>query len=344
MRFMAKLDPRRMLAAAWATALVVVGGGCGRGPEPAADVGAGSGGGARIHRIAFASFGPDPAADNAIQGYLDGLRSEGFEEGRNLEVTRAHAFGEIGQLPTIMQSLEARNLDLIVPMTTPGLSAAFGAIRRTPMVFVYTYDPIAAGVGKSFDDHLALATGVASFPPVAATMDVILQIAPRARKIGTVYNASEANSVRAVGVAREALKAKGVGLEEVTVNGTADVFPAAQALLGRGPDALWVTGDNTVLQALEGVIRAAATAGIPLVLNDPEFVERGALAAVGIGWHESGLAAGRMAARVLRGESPAGIPILPLAKRRIVLNAEVARKLGVTFPPALEAEAAAAAP
>ena len=85
-------------------------------------------------------------------------------------------------------------------------------------------------------------------------------------------------------------------------------------------------------------------AKLPLILNDPEFVDRGALAGVGIGWHASGLAAGKMAARVLRGESPAGIPIVNLAKRRLVLNPEVARKLGVVFPAELLQEAAAATP
>lgn len=307
--------------------------GCGRGPAPAAE----SAGGERVYEVAFASFGPDAAADNAIQGYIDGLKAEGFEEGKNLKITRVHAFGEIGQLPLIMQSLEARGVDLIVPMTTPGLTAAFGAVKRTPMVFVYTYDPIAAGAGRSFEDHIPLATGVASFPPVAETMDVILKFVPQAKRIGTIYNASEANSVRAVGVAREALKARGIALEEVTINGTSEVMQGAQALLGRSVDAVWVTGDNTVLQALEGVLRPAATAQVPVILNDPEFVERGALAAVGIAWRDSGNAAGRMAARVLRGESPAAIPIVPLARQSVVVNTGVATKLGIAVPPELQA-------
>jgi ABC-type uncharacterized transport system substrate-binding protein len=300
---------------------------------------AGSPGGGRVYKVAFAYFGPDEACDNAIGGTLAGLREEGFEEGRNLEVLRQHAFGEIGNLPQVMQSLDAQGLDLIVPMTTPGVAAACSMVRKTPMVFVYTYDPLGAGAGKTLTDHLPTLTGVASFPPVGETMDLIRQLFPKARKVGTLYNASEANSVKAVQVAREALKAGGLGLDEVTINGTGEVLQGAQALLGKGPDVVWVTGDNTVLQALEGVIKPTSDAKVPLILNDPEFVGRGALAGVGIGWHDSGVAAGKLAARVLRGESPAGIPIVELAKRRVVLNHEVAAKLGVTFPSALVTEA-----
>lgn len=293
-----------------------------------------------LYRIAFASFGPDLAADNAIQGYIDGLRAEGIEEGRNLEVIRKHAFGEISQLPLMMQVLDAQRLDLIVPMTTPGLAAAFGAVKNTPMVFVYTYDPLGAGAGTSFTNHLPRITGVASFPPIKETMDVILQLVPQARTVGTLYNAAEANSIKAVGVARDVLAAKNVVLEEVAISSTADVQLGAQALLARHPDVVWITGDNTVLQALEGVIKPVTDAKVPLILNDPEFVERGALAAVGIGWHASGMAAGKMAARVLRGAPTATMPIEELAQRRIVLNQDVARKLGLVFPPALAREAA----
>ncbi len=298
----------------------------------------------RVYHVAFASFGPDPAADNAIAGYLAGLKAEGFVEGRNLQVVRKHGFGEISQLPQLMQSLDGPDQDLLVPMSTPGLAAAFGTVKHTPMVFVYTYDPLGAGAGKSLTDHRPNVTGVASFPPVADTMAIILQLAPQVKKVGTVYNASEANSVKAVRAAREVLSAKGVTLEEVTVGGTGDVLLATQALLARRIEVMFVTGDNTVLQALEGVIRPTTDAKVPLILNDPEFVERGALLGVGIAWHDSGAAAGQMAARVLRGESPAGIPIIELARRRVVLNHAVAQKLGIVFPPELVAEANAAQP
>ena len=329
---------RQALLAGFASALLFGGAGCKRETAPPAAPGA------RVYRIAFASFGPDPAADSAIGGYLAGLREEGIQEGKNLEVIRKHGSGEIGQLPLLMQSLEAQSLDLIVPMSTPGLAAAFGAVKTTPMVFIYTYDPLGAGAGKSFEDHLPRVTGVASFPPIEGTMELILQLFPKTRTVGTIYNASEANSLKAVGAAREILKAKGVALVEISIGGTGEVLQGTQALLARGPEVVWVTGDNTLLQAREGVIRPVTEAKLPLILNDPEFVERGALAGVGIGWHASGQAAGKMAARVLRGESPAGIPIVNLAQRRIVLNRAVAEKLGVVFPPELLQEAAAATP
>ena len=78
---------------------------------------------------------------------------------------------------------------------------------------------------------------------------------------------------------------------------------------------------------------AARDAKLPLIINDPEFVQRGALVAVGVGWYETGKAASKVLARVLRGEQPRSIPFEDVAVKKLVLNHEAARTLGITFPP-----------
>ena len=112
-----------------------------------------------------------------------------------------------------------------------------------------------------------------------------------------------------ISVAREAFKKRGIKLEEVTANSTGEVFQAAQVLTHRNVQALWVTGDNTALQSFDGIVKAARDAKLPLIINDPEFTQRGAVASVGLGWSEAGQAAGKLVARALRGESPQNIQI-----------------------------------
>jgi ABC-type uncharacterized transport system substrate-binding protein len=209
-------------------------------------------------------------------------------------------------------------------------------------VFTYVYDPIAAGAGKSRTDHLPRVTGVGSFPPVEDTVDAIQQLVPGVTAVGTLYNSSEANSVKVVSVAREIFKARGIRLEEIAITGTNEVFQAAQVLSQRNIQAMWLTGDNTALQAFDGIVKAANAAKLPLIINDPEFTDKGALAAVGIGWYETGRGAAKVLARVLRGESPANIPFEEVAVKKLVLNHDVAKTLGITFPPAMEQAALAA--
>jgi putative ABC transport system substrate-binding protein len=285
------------------------------------------------HRIGLVYFAPEEGADACMKGLFDGLKAEGFEENKNLEVRRSHAQAEISNIPLLIQNYDGSDVDVIVAMTTPVLAAASSIAKRKPVVFTYVYDPIAAGAGTSRTDHRPNVTGVGSFPPVQDTVDTIQKLVPNVKSVGTLYNSSEANSVKVVSVAKPLFMQRGITLEEIAVTGTNDVFQAAQAITQRNVQALWVTGDNTALQAFPAIAKAARDAKLPLIINDPEFVEKGALMAVGIGWYETGRGASKVLARVLRGEKPQVIPFEEVAVKKLVLNQNVAKALGITFSP-----------
>jgi ABC-type uncharacterized transport system substrate-binding protein len=295
--------------------------------------GGGSGGPAMQHKLGLVYFAPEEGAELCMKGLFDGLKEQGIEEKVNLEVRRSHAQAEIANIPLLIRNYDGSDVDVIVAMTTPVLTAASSVARSKPVVFTYVYDPIAAGAGKSKTDHLPHVTGVGSFPPVQDTIDTIQKLVPGVRSVGTLYNSSEANSVKVVGVAREMFQQRGIQLQEIAITGTSEIFQAAQVLTQRGIQALWVTGDNTALQGFDAIVKAARDAKLPLIINDPEFVQRGALIAVGIGWYETGKAASKVLARVLRGEKPSGIPFEDVAVKKLVVNQDVAKTLGITFPP-----------
>jgi putative ABC transport system substrate-binding protein len=292
-----------------------------------------------VYKVGLAYFGPDPGVDAGLQGLLDGLRELGFVEGKNLKLMKAHAQGEMGNIPSILQNYANQDLDLLVPMTTPLLTGTIGLVKKTPAVFTVVYDPIAAGAGPTRENHVPNITGVGSFPPIPDTVQLIRDLVPGVRTVGTVYNNSEANSRKVIAVARDEFRRQGITLEEVAITNTSEVFQAAQVLTARRIQAFWITGDNTVLQAFEGVVKVANDHRLPLIINDPEFTDRGALACAGLGFYQSGHAAAALAARVLLGEDPRHIPIEEVAVKKLVLNEQVARKLGVTFSAALVKEA-----
>lgn len=293
-----------------------------------------------VYKIGAAYFSSEENQENCLAGFIDGLRAAGFEEGKNLDVTRTHAQGEIANVPSMLKNLESSDRDLIFVMTTPVLGGACTLVRNKPVVFSAVTDPVAAGAGKSLDNHLPGITGTGSFPPVQDMVDAIRKILPRAKKIGTIYNASEANSVKVIGVARDIFRAAGFTLEEVTVASSSEVGTAAQALVARGVDAIYTQTDNTVMQGFDAVIQVSRDAELPLFTDDPLAARRGALACVGLGFRQPGVVAGGMAARILCGESPGSIPMLNVAENVIWLNDDAARKLGITFPPELVARAA----
>ena len=284
-------------------------------------------------KIGLAFFAPEPGADSCMKGLFDGLKKLGFVEGRNLTVVKSHANGEIPNITPIMQNFDNSDVDLIVAMTTPCLTAACTTVKHKPVVFTYVYDPIAAGAGKTMGDHLPNITGVGSFPPIEDTIKALQQIVPGAKSVGTLYNSSEANSRKVVSVARDVFRKHGIKLEEIAITNTSEVYQAAQTLASRDIQAFWITGDNTALQAFSGIAKVAAQARLPLIINDPEFTDQGAVMAIGIGWYETGLAASRSVAQVLLGQNPKDMPFQNVAVRKLVVNPKVAKQLGITFPP-----------
>ncbi len=289
----------------------------------------------RTFTIGVVYFGPDPVVESGLQGFIDGLHDLQFIEGKNITIKRAHAQGEMVNIPNIIQSYLNQDVDLIVPLTTPALTAASGLVKATPVVFSVVYDPIAAGAGKTRKDHLPNVTGVGSFPPVKDTVALIKELVPNAKAVGTLYNSSEANSRKVISVSRPLFKEAGITLEEVAISNSSEVYQAAQALATRDIQALWITGDNTAFQAFEGIVKVAEDFNLPLIINDPEFTKRGALACQGLGFYKPAYVSATLAARVLLGENPKDIPFEEVKDQKLCLNFEVAKRLGKTFPDAV---------
>jgi ABC-type uncharacterized transport system substrate-binding protein len=286
----------------------------------------------RVYKIGLAYFAPEAAADGCIKGIVDGLRDHGLEEHKNLEIRRSHAQSEISNISTMLQNFDSSDVDVILPMSTPVISGACGLVKHKPVVFTYCSDPVAAGAGSSFTNHLPFVTGIGSFPPVQDMVDVIRRTLPSAKSVGTIYNASEANSVKVISVARDLFAHAGLKLEEVTVANPSEVLQAGQALAGRSVDAIYIQGDNTVIQGFDAVVKVARDARLPLFVDDPETAKRGALACVGLGYYRPGYDLGKSLVRVLLGESPAGIPIQNVSEKVIWLDLPQAARLGIKFP------------
>jgi ABC-type uncharacterized transport system substrate-binding protein len=288
-----------------------------------------------MYRIAIIYFTPNPVVASTIEGLKAKLAEHGFREGKTLEIRQDHAQGDISLIPQILRKYDQSDVDLIVTLTTPCLSAATTAVRKKPVVFTEVYDPLAAGAGTTAENHLPHLAGVGSFPPVEQMLESMRQLVPGLKAVGTVYNNAEANSEKVISVARALFSRQGLRLEEATVASSSEVLQAAQVLTQKNIGALWEFGDNTVNQGLEGMARPAREAGIPLVTGDIFSIERGPTLAAGISFHESGYAAGDLVARVLAGESPADIPFVELAVARRTINLAVARALRLDVPTGL---------
>jgi len=286
----------------------------------------------RTFKAAIVYFAPDVGTDMCVEGLLDGLKASGFEEGKNLEVRRLDAQGEMINIPAILQNYDNSDVDLIMTISTPCLSGACNRVKHKPVVFTCVTDPIVAGAGRTRAEHLPFVTGVGSFPPVSQTLDLMQKLIPGLRAVGTLHNPAEANSVKELSVAREIFRQRGVRLEEVSIAGSNEVLQAVQILAGRDIQAIWTPGDNTVIEGYEGAVKGAKDARLPLIADECSDLPRGGLACLGISLRSAGVASGKLAGQVLLGANPKDLPLQEVAIQEIGVSRANAAQLGIVIP------------
>jgi ABC-type uncharacterized transport system substrate-binding protein len=283
-------------------------------------------------KAALVYLAPSLANDLCVQGLLDGLQADGIVEGKNLELVRGDAQADMINIPAILQNYDNADVDLIMTVSTPCLTGACNRVKHKPVVFTCVSDPIAAGAGTSQTEHLPFLTGVGSFPAVARNLTMMRKLVPGLRTVGTFYNPAEANSAKEMSIAREVYRSSGVQLEEVTVSSSNEVLQAVQILAGRGVQVVWAPADNIAIEGYSGAVKGAADAKLPLISDICALLPRGGLACSGFSPRDSGLAAGKLAAKVLRGANPKDLPIEEVAVEQTFISKSDAEKLKIVIP------------
>lgn len=294
---------------------------------------------AKVYRIGVTQIVSHPTLDVARNAIIEGLKMEGFEEGKNLEIDFQNAEGDMAIATSIGQKFANDKKDLVISITTPCTQAMAKTNPDRPIVFCLVTDPVGSGVVKNMDAPEGNITGVHDFYQIENHLDLIKELLPEAKTIGLLYNAGEANSIALV-VNSEKPKAEAMGYKvvEATASNSSEVLAAAQSLVGR-VDVISITTDNTIVSGLEAVLKVADENDIPVVVCDVDSVARGCLAAYGMNNVSMGNKAGAMAAAILKGTPISQIPVDTATDYELQINLKAAAAQGVTVPESLLAKA-----
>ena len=292
----------------------------------------------KTYRIGFSQIVDHPALNATRQGFLDGLKAAGFVEGKNLIFQYQNAQGDVGNARNIATKYVADGVDLLAPCTTPNVQATIRVARggAIPVVFGCVTNPVEVGVLTSLDKPTGTnITGLYGAQPVRELLDLVMEVLPKAKTIGTIFNGGESNSVAANAIAKAEAEKRGLRWVEVQITGSAEVKTAVESLVGR-VDALFTPQDNTLASAFDAVVKVTRDNRIPLFSLDTSSVARGALAAFGVDQYKLGVAwASQVAVPVLLGRDPASFVPVPYRIFDLYLNTATAAADGLTIPPAV---------
>ncbi len=279
--------------------------------------------------IGISQYGEHPALDNCRTGFIEGLKEAGLAEGTDFEIDYQNAGFDDNIATQIAQNFSAKNVALMCGIATNSATACFAAAedKNIPVIFNAITDPVKAKLDSGN------VTGVSDKLPVEAQLDLIRKLQPEAKTIGIVYTTSEPNSVSAIEEYKEKAGNYGFKIDDIGVTAQSEVTQAIDTLISRDVDAISNLTDNNVVGVLASVLDKTNEAGIPVYGSEVEQVKGGCVASAGIDYVELGKQAGKMAAKVLRGEAKCtDMPFETVTEYGIYVNSSALSEMNITLP------------
>ena len=290
-------------------------------------------------KIAVVNYIENIPSEETLAGMKAAWQRSVLVEGKDYEVKHRSAQGDMASLNGIFDAVLTDRADIVVPLSTPTLQAALQKVREVPIVFSVIANPMAAGAGKSFTDHLPNVTGVSVFAPVEEALAMVQKHFPQYRRLGTLFCPVEANSVDMKESLEALCKQHGITLESVAVNTSSDLPDAALSLVSRPIDAVLQISDNLTTAGFNALSKAARQTQKPLISLNSTTVALGAPIAMGRDYFNTGEATVEMLERVIRGEDPTKMPFVLPKEVAFTVSPANAAAVGMTLPPDLLKEA-----
>lgn len=256
-------------------------------------------------QIAIVQYVSHASLDTIRDATVEALKAEGFEDGKNCKIIYENGNGQAATISSIMSSLKAKNVDIIIAIATPTAAEAIKYSEDIPVIFAAVSDPTdILKAGKQV-------TGTSDAIQVELILDYIQKMmrdnTRDLNKLGFIYNPAEANSVTNLAKIQAYLNNTSIELVAKTISASSELELTSKALASQ-VDAIFITDDNTVASAMSVLANVGIENNIPVFCGVDSEVNDGGLATIGINYYNLGIETGKMAARVLNGEKAEEIP------------------------------------
>ncbi len=289
--------------------------------------------------VGFVQAIEDATIDEAKNGFYDALGEGGYSDSAGtVRIIYRNAQGDIPALNQILDYFLSEHVDLIAANTTLAMITAanktstipiFMMVAPSPQIAKLTADGSEAGPANLVGVYETLAY-------IDTSVGLIRTLFPAARRVGTIYNSSEPNSVNSMERLRAICGTLGLELVETSVTSSNEVQQGMESLLGKKIDVFFALPDNIIFSSFETVYKSAADRKIPILTSEAGLVKRGAFAAYGADFYQWGHQAGVAAAKYLKGRDLKATPLEAVTVRKRIYNPKTAQALGLPAPAGFE--------
>lgn len=271
------------------------------------------------------------ALDAATQGFMDAVIAELGEENVTFELQ--NAAGDSNTCSTIMNTFVSDDVDLIMANATPALQAAATATADIPILGTsVTEYGVALNIENFGGTVGGNVSGTSDLAPLDKQAAMVKEWFPDAKNVGLLYCSAEANSQYQVDVVKAELEAMGYTCALYSFADTNDMAAVTEECAANS-DVIYVPTDNAVANGTGIVDGICRPAGIPIIAGEAGICGGCGVATLSISYYDLGVATGKMAVKILKGEADiAQMPIEYAATSTPQYNAEICAELGLTAP------------
>jgi putative ABC transport system substrate-binding protein len=298
----------------------------------------------RIRRIGVLFGGPNDAEFRSKLGaFQQTLQQLGWVEGRNIEFDIRWGGNDADRVLQEARELVRVKPDVILVGPTNALVPLKKETDSIPIVFVQVSDPLGRGIVKSIARPTGNVTGFSNleFSLIGKYLQILMEIAPSTKRVAVMIHTS--NAVSANWFSMFNTVAPSFAIEPITapVQDRADIERTIESLAREANGGLILPGDSYVdnPDVRKFIVGLAASRRLPALYTNPAFARDGGLMSYGIDQLDQYRGAASYVNRILKGETPADLPVQQPTKFDFVINLRTAKALGLAMPLALQASA-----
>ena len=286
--------------------------------------------GAETYTIGIVQLVPHVALDAATQGFKDAL-NEALPG--QVEFKEGVGAGDSATCTPIVTDFVASNVDLIMANATPALQASAAATADIPILGTSVTE---YGVALDIDNFTGLVgsniSGTSDLAPLDAQAAMVKEWFPDAKTVGLIYCSAEANSQYQIDEIQKLLEADGITCTQYPFADSNDMAAIVQTAADNS-DVIYVPTDNTAASNAGIIDNICRPACVPVIAGEEGICAGCGVATLSISYYDLGVATGKMAAKILTGESK--IEEMPIGYAETVtpkFNETICTELGLTVP------------
>jgi len=269
-----------------------------------------------------------------VEAFRAGLRDLGYVEGRNIAIELRFADGAIERLPDLATEVVALKPAVIVAGSPPAAAAVRNATRTIPIIMNSSEDPIALGLVASLSRPGGNITGFwwGDEGLIGKRLELLKEVVPSTARVGIMVDPADANTTEPLKSLPDVTRALNITTRVIEARTPKD-FETAFAIAAReNLQGLHVSITPLFIGNRAAFTALAANGRLPVVYGIREFVEAGGLMSYGPSLPGLYRDKARLVDKILKGISPADLPIERSAKFELAINLRVAKALGLTVP------------